>query len=252
MKPTMIKKFFCILVSLIIAVPTYASIVVTGTRFIYSSDNKEISINIENTGDKIALSQVWLTNGFSEKRNDKETTKADVEEVPFIVLPPLFKIKPNNVQTVRVLHTGEELPKDRETIFTLNVLDIPPKNKEIENNLQISVLSKFKFFYRPVEIQKESATAIDKLEWKIYQRSEGIYLSAKNNSGFYITLDKAKVTIQGKEYDTTSNFFMMEPFVGTTEVKVDKLNTLPNQPINLEFSYINDSGGSTKSNKIIN
>ncbi|MEQ4925386.1 fimbrial biogenesis chaperone [Proteus hauseri] len=247
----MIKKFFVVLISCI-AIPTYASIVVTGTRFIYPSENKEISINIENTGEKTALSQIWLTTGFSEKRVDKETTRADIEDVPFIVLPPLFKIKPSNVQTVRVLHTGEALARDRETIFTLNILDIPPKSKEVENNLQISVLSKFKFFYRPVEIEKQASMAIDKIEWIIKKQSDGIYLFAKNNSGFYITLNKAKIIIQEKEYLVSPNFYMMEPFSGTTSSKVEQLNTLPNQKLEIQFSYINDSGGSTNSQKIIN
>lgn len=247
----MIKKILFIFISLI-AIPAHSSIVVTGTRFVYPSDEKEISINIENTGDKIALSQVWLTNGFSEKRSDKETTKADIDEAPFVILPPLFKLKPDNVQTVRILYTGEPLPTDRETIFTLNVLDIPPKSKDVTNSLQISVLSKFKLFYRPITISNEYDSAIENLEWKIVKQNDGIYLVAKNNSGFYITLNKAMVIINQTEYSTPSNFYMMAPFGGTAQTKINNLSVIPSQPTNIKFSYINDSGGSSDSVKTIN
>lgn len=247
----MIKKTLLILLSLI-TIPAYSSIVVTGTRFVYSSDEKEISVNIENTGNKVALSQVWLTNGFSEKRTDKQTTKADIDDAPFVILPPLFKLKPNNAQTVRILYTGEPLATDRETIFTLNVLDIPPKNKEIANSLQISVLSKFKLFYRPVQIASEYDSSIDNLEWKIIKQADGVYLVASNSSGFYITLNKAKVIINQTEYKTQSDFNMMTPFGGTTKTKINKLSSLPNQPVEIKFSYINDSGGSSDLTKTIN
>lgn len=36
----------------LVAIPASAAIVVTGTRFVYPSDDKEISVNIENSGEK--------------------------------------------------------------------------------------------------------------------------------------------------------------------------------------------------------
>ncbi len=247
----MIKKMIAVFLSLV-AIPATASIVITGTRFVYPSGDKEISINVENSGEKTALSQVWLTTGFSEKRTDKEISKADIEDTPFVVLPPLFKIKPGNVQTVRILYTGEPLATDRESIFTLNVLDVPPKSKNIENSLQISVLSKFKFFYRPSAIAGDYNTAVDKIDWTITKQGSDILLSAKNNSAFYITLDKARVITGGQEYDVQPGLAMMSPFGGITKAKISRLNTVPGQSAEIKFSYINDSGGNTDSVKIVN
>lgn len=246
----MIKKMIAVFLSLV-AIPASAAIVVTGTRFVYPSDDKEISVNIENSGEKTALSQIWLTTGFSEKRSGKEVTKADIEDTPFVVLPPLFKIKPGNVQTVRILYTGEQLPADRETIFTLNILDVPPKSKAVENNLQISVLSKFKLFYRPSAIAGDYSSAADKTDWTITKQGADIWLSAKNNSAFYITPDKAKVIVNQQEYDVQPGLAMMAPFGGTTQAKINRLTAVPSSAV-IKFSYVNDSGGSSDAEKTVN
>lgn len=247
----MIKKFLTLCL-LFVVTQASASVVVTGTRFVYLSSEKEISINLENSGEKPILIQTWLTTGFSEKRAEKEPSRSEIEDTPFIILPPLFKISPNNAQTVRVIYTGETLPKDRESIFTFNVLDIPQKSKKEINNLQISVLSKFKFFYRPVEILDSYNTAIDKLDWQLVKEDNNIYLSVKNTTPFFITINKAKVTINNVEYKTQQDFNMLIPITGQEKVKLSNLNQLPNQPVKIEFNYINDSGGNVDVTKTIN
>ena len=56
------------------------------------------------------------------------------------------------------MFTGaEHLPQDRETVYWLNVLEIPPKPKAgsdaAEDDLQLAVRSRLKLFYRPKGLQ---------------------------------------------------------------------------------------------------
>lgn len=46
------------------------------------------------------------------------------------------------------------LPKDRESVFYLNIFDIPTKleNKQDKNVLQLAIKSRIKLFYRPKEL----------------------------------------------------------------------------------------------------
>ncbi|MEN2733548.1 fimbria/pilus periplasmic chaperone [Escherichia coli] len=44
-----------------------------------------------------------------------------------MITPPIFRMDSKSGQTVRIVYTGESLPKDRESLFYLNVLDIPAK-----------------------------------------------------------------------------------------------------------------------------
>lgn len=105
-----------------------------GTRVVYPAAQKSINIRLNNENSSPALVQSWLDTGDA-------TVTPDSVRVPFIITPPIFRMDPKSGQTIRVVYTGESLPTDRESLFYLNVLDIPakPENKdsgsaEVNNN----------------------------------------------------------------------------------------------------------------------
>jgi len=42
-----------------------------------------------------------------------ETPESANEPVPFLVTPPIFRMEPNEGQSIRLLYTREALPQDR-------------------------------------------------------------------------------------------------------------------------------------------
>ncbi|WP_291830958.1 fimbria/pilus periplasmic chaperone [Candidatus Symbiopectobacterium sp. PLON1] len=82
------------------------------------------------------LAQSWLTD---ENRNKIST--------PLLVLPALQRIEPKGHSLISLVKTGQlaQLPKDRESLFYLNVREIPPK-PEKANVLQIAIQSEIKVF----------------------------------------------------------------------------------------------------------
>ncbi|EKN4764153.1 fimbria/pilus periplasmic chaperone, partial [Yersinia enterocolitica] len=120
-----------------------ASVVMSGSRIIYSAGEKEHSIQLTNNDNFPNAVQVWLDSG--DAQSTPETGKA-----PFIVTPPFFRIEANAGQTLRLKYTGSGLPTDRESVFYLNFLQVPPVNKAEKNNKMLVLMrNRIKVFYRP-------------------------------------------------------------------------------------------------------
>ncbi|MDR0218452.1 MAG: molecular chaperone [Enterobacteriaceae bacterium] len=169
-------KYFRILIFIIIAIfninIAFAGVIVGGTRVIYSSDRKETSISISNPEtDTSYLIQSWI-------QGEHDETK-----VPFIVTPPLFKLTAENETVLRIVKTGNDFPNDRESLFWLNVKSIPATVKSEQNQLQITVRSRFKLFYRPADLNENAGDAYKQLKFKI----AGHKLTAENPTPYYIS-----------------------------------------------------------------
>lgn len=158
----MLKKLMLLLIAFS-ASSSYAGLIITGTRVIYPAQQKNVNVQISNVGTTPALMQTWIDNG----------------------------------QTIRITHTGEALPKDRESVFYLNVLDIPPKpqgEKAPENYLQIAVRSRIKLFYRPQNLPFPVEQAYEKVQWHLSGKNNII---AKNPTPYFITYQDIAVHQNG-------------------------------------------------------
>lgn len=136
-----------------------ADIVITGTRFVYLEKEKEVTVKIDNVGEKPALAQVWIDAG------DPEATPENAR-APFTITPPINRINGGKGQTLRIMYTGETLPRDKESLFWLNVLEIPASPKGKNNQLQLAVRSRLKIFYRPQGLPGTSNEAGKSIRWK--------------------------------------------------------------------------------------
>lgn len=136
-----------------------AGIVITGTRVVYPEDEKEVTIKIDNVGDKPALAQVWIDSGDPDAT--PETARA-----PFTLSPPINRIDSGKGQTLRMMYTGENLPRDKESLFWLNVLEIPASRKDKNNQLQLAVRSRLKIFFRPRGLPGTANEAGKSVTWK--------------------------------------------------------------------------------------
>lgn len=78
------------------------------------------------------------------------------------------------------------LPKDRESLFFLNVLDIPPNCPELEgkNGIKFAMQNRIKFIYRP-----EGLTGVDKESFRrLSIKHVNGCINIKNNSANWITI----------------------------------------------------------------
>lgn len=160
-----------------------ASVVITGTRVIYLSDAKEVTVKLNNVGSAPVLIQSWIDNGDM-------TAKPENITVPFVLTPPINRVEPNKGQTLRISYTGASLPTDKESVFWLNVLEIPAKaaKRGEENHLQMAFRSRIKLFFRPAGLSGNANDAAKALTWS--SKAGGVL--ASNPTPYYVSLISVK------------------------------------------------------------
>jgi chaperone protein EcpD len=169
-----------------------ASVVISGTRVIYPSDAKEVSVKLNNVGPSPVLIQSWIDTG-------DVTAKPAAIQVPFVLTPPMNRVEPSKGQTLRISYTGGALPMDRESVFWLNVLEVPAKKvaKAEENLLQMAFRSRIKLFYRPVGLVGNANDAVKAVTWS----AKGNSLQAINPTPYHVSFASIKVngkTVEGE------------------------------------------------------
>ena len=191
------------LAATLVSVGAQAGIVVNGTRFIYPAKQQEIGVRISNDGTLPSLVQVWVDRG------DPDTRPEDAE-APFLLTPPIFRVDPNQGQSVRLAFTGESLPGDRESLFWLNLLDIPPVPADAGNVMQFAIRTRLKLFYRPEGLSGRADQAATGMRWQLAKTERGHVLRATNPSPFHISFSELGVKSGGREYKTEGG--MVRPF----------------------------------------
>jgi chaperone protein EcpD len=87
-----------------------ASVTVGGTRVVYPLDQREVTVKLDNDSAAPSLVQVWIDDGHADAK------PGDIK-VPFVMTPPIFRMDAKKSQNLRVIYTGDALPRDRESVF---------------------------------------------------------------------------------------------------------------------------------------
>lgn len=232
------RKIYIILFLVFFSGVSSANVILNGTRYIYRSDDREIFVQLRNVGDTEELVQSWVDDG--DIKSTPETSKA-----PFFLSPPVVKIPAMGGQQVSIQQRGTaHLPRDRESVFYLNVLDIPPVPSNLigRNIMQFAIRSRVKLFYRPSSISENINSAAKKLSVK----HKGNNLVIKNISPLHLTIDKIK-TQKNNTLDNSS--LMIAPF--SEGVVTLRKNVGVTTGTRVKITYIDDFGGFNEIHKNI-
>lgn len=207
-----------------------ASIVIDGTRVIYDGKKKEVTVTLTNNNKAPVLIQNWIDDGEQKAAPEKIT-------VPFILTPPINRVDPGKGQTLRISYTGAPaLPTNKESVFWLNVLEIPAKQKnatEDASRLSIAFRSRIKLFYRPAGLAGDPLQAPLQLKWQVTDGG----VNVTNPSAYHVSLSTVTYKSGGKTVEAPGN--MIAP--GATQhysfagVNVTTVNQVT-------YSAINDYG----------
>ncbi|MGO2304677.1 MAG: fimbria/pilus periplasmic chaperone [Providencia sp.] len=164
-----------------ISTQVYAGIALGATRVIYPADQKQVQLAVTNNDEKsVFLIQSWVENINGEKDSQ------------FAITPPLFSMKGKKENTLRIIDaTNNQLPKDRESLFWLNVKAIPAmdKAKLNENTLQLAIISRIKLYYRPTGLSIAPDKVADELRFKRQTK----LLTIINPTPYYATVTELNV-----------------------------------------------------------
>lgn len=212
--------------------PAGAGVMLGGTRVVLGEKDREASIPVKNTGTSPYVVQAWIDAGEGKNKT------------PLLVTPPLSRLDPGAENILRILRVAGELPADRESVFWLNVKEIPEKSAE-ENVLQIAVRSRIKLFYRPAKLVGKPEESRPQLTWAVSPgaQGEGAVLKVGNPTAYHVTFTALNVN-SGQQL---INADMVPPFgqmaYPLTAVKAP-------QAIQVNFTTLNDYGAETLEERV--
>jgi len=157
----------------------HAGIVLSATRVIYPEQDKEATLSVHNNNKSEILLQSWI-----------ETAEEGEEGSSFAIVPPLTRVSGGGRQTVRVIHSGAPMPVDRESMFWLNIQEIP-QVAEHESALQIGIRQRIKLFYRPRALKSDPVEAPSQLRWNLQEQGK---LHVVNPGPYHVTLVNIEVS----------------------------------------------------------
>lgn len=179
------KSLYAALLSIAgVASSAHAAVQIVGTRVVYPAAEREVTVRVLNSGNAPRLIQAWADSG-----DDHET--AETSKAPFLINPPLSRIDAGKGQTFRLMFNGASVPQDRESVYWLNVVEIPtkPDAKSGANNyLQFAVRTRIKIFYRPTTLTGDAASAAAQLTWKATHRDGKLALTCTNGSAYNVSM----------------------------------------------------------------
>ncbi|AHX15581.1 molecular chaperone EcpD [Dyella jiangningensis] len=237
------RKFVCAigagLLALCLGVTTaQANVLIGGTRVVFPAKDGEVTVRLTNDNDHPVLVESWIDRG------DIHSTPESVD-VPFLITPPLFRMEAKKEQSLRIVYTHEQLPADRESLFWLNVLEVPPKptgaQAEGQNLLQLALRSRLKLFYRPAGLQGDPAKAPAELTWKVVADGKGFALEAHNPTPYYVTITELSLVVGGK--NATAELGMVAP-LSDLRMPLHDVAQKPAAGSVVSFTSLNDFGAS--------
>lgn len=214
-----------------------ASVIIDGTRVVYPQKVREVTVQLHNTGESPSLVQSWVDEG------DKDATP-DSSSAPFIITPPISRIEAGSGQALRLTFTGRDLPSDRESLFWLNVLEVPPapESAEDKNLMQLAFRSRLKIFYRPDGLSGRANLSSHSIECDF--KSESRVMSCTNPTPYHISVVKLELAHESGEKDQIEKGLMFLPF-STNDFEIGFKKDVK-QGTKAVFTSINDFGGAVE------
>lgn len=219
--------------------PAHATVVIAGTRVVFPAAAGETTVRLTNQGAQPALVEAWIDDGDASAT--PETAK-----VPFLITPPLARMNAGKGQSLRIVFTGKALPGDRESLYWLNVLEIPPKPKQTpgdaQNTLQFAIRSRLKLLYRPANLAGNPLTAGQQLSFKAVADGPGYALEVRNPTPYYVTINT--LTVHAGSATDTAASGMVAP-MGTLRLPLKATHAAPAAGSVVDYAIINDYGASS-------
>ncbi|WP_322065016.1 fimbrial biogenesis chaperone [Burkholderia ubonensis] len=220
-----------------------ANVVLSSTRMIFPANEQEVTIKMTNEGNVPALIQAWVDTGDPNAAPEKI-------DIPFMLTPSMFRMEPGKGQSLRLIYTDRVLPTDKESLFWLNVLEIPPKAVgDDRNKIQLAIRSRIKVMFRPEGLSGSADEAPGQVKWELTREGAKYAVKATNPTPYVVNLGSIELEAGEQKYDAGFGYILP----GATQTfPVESLRTMPTTGIKIKFSGINDWGASKAAEKDIN
>ena len=199
-----LARIFTLMI-LSIIIPAQAGVVISGTRVVYPAQQHEVTVKLTNEDKAFPrLVQAWVDDG-------DEKIKVDKINVPFNLTPPVFRMEAGKSQAMRLIYIKEPLDKNKESLFWLNVLEVPPTlGNEQDNQLRFAFRIRIKLFFRPENLSMKPEDAREKLVWSLVKEGANQALEVSNPSPYYVSFQSVALKV-GEKLIQSPDFTMVAP-----------------------------------------
>lgn len=220
----------------------FAGILAEKTRVIYAENSRERSLMLVNTNPWPVIVQTWSDDGRGS---------SDYPDSPFIVTPAIFRLEPRQMQGIRITYNGSQLPEDRESVYWLNIYEVPPldKRNEQHSHLTMTMNTQIKIFYRPAALAKIDNIA-SRISFITGQDRHGSFIECHNPTPYHISFTDIYLVLAQKEIKARGEMDMMtypksnkRYYLGETAEKLSGGRA--------KFYYISDSGAIENNETVI-
>ncbi|MXN73557.1 fimbria/pilus periplasmic chaperone [Burkholderia sp. 4701] len=213
-----------------------------GTRVVFPERERDVTMRVENTSDQPVLSQSWIDDG-------RVDVPPEQLQVPFVVAPSLKRVEPGRSTVLRITHTPmpTPLPGDRESIYWLNVLEVPASQKDLDNQLRFGFRTRIKLFFRPTALADGVDAAPDQLVWKAVAHASDtgtreVVLEVANPTPYYVSFGRVEGDPGGTFVSAGGG--MVAPF-GSARFVLPGNAASARKPATVRYMVIDDYGGRT-------
>ncbi|AZE47666.1 pili assembly chaperone [Pseudomonas chlororaphis] len=228
MKTPAIAGLILASVALFLPACSQAGINLENTRVVLAAPSKEASLVIKNSATEDLMFQAWVESA------DKG------EDVPFAITPVLKRLAGEQQQVLRILYSGKGLPTDKESVYWLNVREVPQKSRE-ENTLQIAVQQRLKLFYRPAGLPGKVTDAPGELKWRVSGKDGHARLEVSNPTRFHVSFGSVILRRGSEAYNAPID--MVAPGATFVAELPGVAEDVRSADLKVEFQVIGDYGG---------
>jgi len=152
----------------------HAAMQLDRTRLVVHEAEGSAVIQVRSEDTHTLLLQVWIDVDAPDHDSPQDRTAVDSTAplappatpfiTPFITDPPVLRLEPGETRAIQVLlvHAPDTLPADRESLYWLNVLEVPAEDvSDTGNRLSTSVQSRLKLFYRPQALAQHTLADLE-------------------------------------------------------------------------------------------
>jgi len=240
-------RYFFILTFLFTPFCLQATVVPLQDRVLFSStDSSKRLLIVNNDSRAPVLLQSWIDDGTSDDINREKN-------FPFVVIPAVANMQPGKIINLKILPTEKVngLPRDRESVFWINLYEIPGVKKkpqlENANKMEVGLKTQLKITYRPFKSSMDIERIAKTLSIRV--TNEGHLLEFYNPSPFYMT--PVLVRIKSSSGEQSLKLGMNRMIAPFSYKRFEMSKIKESESTTIEYALIDDAGKDTTFTKVL-
>jgi len=166
---------------LLVAAHAMAVVNVDRTRLVFNAGESSQTLNLKNGAESPSVVQIWSDDGDLMQSPELSTA-------PIFAMPPMMKLAPDEQRAIRlVLTSRQSLTEDRESLYWLNIYQIPALSRQTsgaEQKILLPLRLRLKVFIRPGALGAPQPEDVQKLRFVAHEHQ----LTVENPTAWYMSL----------------------------------------------------------------